>query len=58
MLAKFSQLIAQIVLARLLSPKDFGVWAMVLIVTTLSALFRDASIAGVLVYRGLDDKDW
>jgi len=56
MLAKFSQLIAQIVLARLLSPKDFGVWAMVLIVTTLSALFRDASIAGVLVYRGLDDK--
>ena len=55
-LARFSQLIAQVVLARLLSPKDFGVWAMVLIVTTLSALFRDAAIAGVLVYRGLDDK--
>jgi O-antigen/teichoic acid export membrane protein len=29
---------------------------MVLIVTTLSALFKDAAIAGVLVYRGLDDK--
>lgn len=55
-LAKFSQLIAQIVLARLLSPKEFGVWAMVLVVTTLSALFKDAAIAGVLVYRGLDDK--
>ncbi len=56
MLARFSQLIAQVVLARILSPKEFGVWAMVLLVTTLSALFRDASIAGVLVYRGLDDK--
>ena len=55
-LVRFLQLIAQVVLARLLSPKDFGVWAMVLIVTTLSALFRDAAIAGVLVYRGLDDK--
>ncbi|MBW4668153.1 MAG: lipopolysaccharide biosynthesis protein [Cyanomargarita calcarea GSE-NOS-MK-12-04C] len=55
-LAKISQLIAQIFLAHLLSPKDFGIWGMVLVVTTLSALFKDAAIAGVLVHRGLDDK--
>ncbi len=54
--AKISQLISQIFLARLLSPKDFGVWGMVLIVTTLSALFKDAAIASVLVQRGLNDK--
>ncbi len=54
--AKVSQLLAQIFLARLLSPEDFGVWGMVLIVTTLSALFKDAAIAMVLVQRGLDDK--
>ncbi|MCJ8283607.1 MAG: oligosaccharide flippase family protein, partial [Rivularia sp. ALOHA_DT_140] len=54
--AKISQLIAQIFLARLLSPEDFGVWGMVLIVTTLSALFKDTAIATVLVQRGLDDK--
>lgn len=54
--AKVSQLVAQIFLARLLSPEDFGVWGMVLIVTTLSALFKDAAIAMVLVQRGLEDK--
>lgn len=54
--AKLSQLIAQVFLARLLSPEDFGIWGMVLIVTTLSALFKDAAIATVLVQRGLDDK--
>ncbi|MEM6403565.1 MAG: oligosaccharide flippase family protein, partial [Cyanobacteria bacterium P01_D01_bin.116] len=46
--AKISQLISQIFLARLLSPEDFGIWGMVLIVTTLSALFKDAAIASVL----------
>ena len=54
--AKVSQLVAQIFLARLLSPEDFGVWGMVLIVTTLSALFKDSAIAMVLVQRGLDNK--
>jgi O-antigen/teichoic acid export membrane protein len=54
--AKVSQLLAQIFLARLLSPEDFGVWGMVLIVTTLSAQFKDAAIASVLVQRGLDNK--
>ncbi|MDY6902264.1 MAG: oligosaccharide flippase family protein, partial [Cyanobacteriota bacterium] len=54
--AKVSQLVAQIFLARLLSPEDFGIWGMVLIVTTLSSLFKDTAIATVLVQRGLDDK--
>ena len=54
--AKISQLVSQVILARLLSPTDFGVWGMVLIVTTLSSLFKDSAIAGVLVQRGLDDK--
>ena len=54
--AKVTQLVAQIFLARLLSPEDFGVWGMVLIVTTLSGLFKDTAIATVLVQRGLDDK--
>ncbi len=55
-LSKGFQLISQIVLARLLAPEDFGIWAMVLIWTTLSALFKDTSIAQVLVQRGLDDQ--
>ncbi|AFY57174.1 membrane protein involved in the export of O-antigen and teichoic acid [Rivularia sp. PCC 7116] len=53
---KVSQLISQIFLARLLSPSDFGVWGMVLIVTTLASLFKDAAIATVLVQRGLEDQ--
>lgn len=53
---KCTQLISQIILARLLSPKDFGIWAMVLVMTNLSVLFRDVAIAQVLVYKGLDNK--
>jgi len=55
-LVRASQLISQIILARLLSPHDFGIWAMVLLVTTLSSQFKDMAVAGVLVYRGLDDR--
>ncbi|MGB7415942.1 MAG: oligosaccharide flippase family protein, partial [Thermosynechococcaceae cyanobacterium] len=55
-LAKLSQFISQIFLARLLSPADFGIWGMVLVFTTLSELFKDAAIAGVLVQRGLENK--
>jgi len=55
-LVRASQLISQIILARLLSPHDFGIWAMVLLVTTLSSQFKDVAVAGVLVYRGLDDR--
>jgi O-antigen/teichoic acid export membrane protein len=32
-IGKVAQLISQVILARLLSPKDFGIWAMVLILT-------------------------
>ncbi len=54
--SKVLQLTAQIFLAHLLSPKDFGIWGMVLIVTTLSELFKDSAIASVLIYKGLEDK--
>ncbi|WP_017324174.1 oligosaccharide flippase family protein [Synechococcus sp. PCC 7336] len=55
-LAKCLQLLAQIVLARLLMPEDFGIWGMVLVVTALAGLFKDATVAGVLIQRGLADK--
>ncbi len=55
-IVRVSQLIAQIFFARLLSPEDFGIWGMVLIVTTLSALFKESALASVLIQRGLDDK--
>lgn len=50
------QLVSQIVLARMLARSDFGIWSMVLIVTTLSALFKDSALASVLVQRGIGDK--
>ncbi|BAZ09717.1 putative polysaccharide transport protein [Calothrix sp. NIES-4071] len=53
---KLSQLTAQVFLARLLSPKDFGIWGMVLVVTTLAELFKDTAIASVLIYKGLEDR--
>ncbi len=56
-LGKVAQLLAQIILARLLSPKEFGVWGMVLILSNFSILFRDVAIAQVLVQRGLDNKN-
>jgi lipopolysaccharide exporter len=55
-LVRGMQLVAQIVLARLLTRGDFGIWSMVLIVTTLSALFKDSVLASVLIQRGLEDK--
>lgn len=53
---RLTQLIAQICLARLLTPEDFGLWGMVLVITHLSDLFKDSTVAGVLVQRGLDNK--
>jgi O-antigen/teichoic acid export membrane protein len=50
------QLITQIILARLLTKEELGIWGMVLIITTLSGLFKDTALASVLVQRGLDDK--
>lgn len=55
-IAKFSQLISQVILTHLLVPEDFGLWGMVVIMTSLSALFKDWAIAAVLIQRGLDDK--
>ncbi|AGY56519.1 oligosaccharide flippase family protein [Gloeobacter kilaueensis] len=55
-LTKGSQLITQILLSRLLVPSDFGLWAMVLVFSSFSMLFRDNAIAAVLVQRGLKDK--
>ncbi|MBE9226054.1 oligosaccharide flippase family protein [Phormidium sp. LEGE 05292] len=55
-LNKLAQLVAQIYLAHLLSPKDFGIWAMVLIITTLTDLFQEQAISAVLIQRGLDNK--
>ncbi|MEO1799746.1 MAG: oligosaccharide flippase family protein [Cyanobacteria bacterium J06629_2] len=52
---RVAQLVAQVFLARLLSPEDFGIWAMVLILTRLSMEFRDKATATVLVQRGLGD---
>lgn len=56
-LGKVAQLLAQIILARLLSPREFGVWAMVLVLSNFSVLFRDTAIAQVLVQKGLEDKN-
>ncbi len=50
------QLISQVVLARLLAPEAFGIWAMVMLWANLAALFKDTSISQVLIQRGLDDQ--
>lgn len=55
-LVRALQLVSQVVLARLLSPEDFGIWAMVLLTTNLAQLFNEGSVAQVLIQRGLDDK--
>lgn len=55
-LVRLLQLLTQVILARLLSPQEFGVWGIILIVTTLSNLFKEHSIAAVLVQRGLDNE--
>jgi lipopolysaccharide exporter len=55
-ISKVAQLGAQIVLARILGPQDFGVWAMVLVVTSLTNQFREAAISGVLVQKGFENK--
>jgi lipopolysaccharide exporter len=55
-LVRLLQLLTQVILARLLSPQEFGIWGIILIVTTLSNLFKEHSIAAVLVQRGLDNE--
>ncbi|MGF1480891.1 MAG: lipopolysaccharide biosynthesis protein [Cyanophyceae cyanobacterium] len=53
---RLTKLIAQIVLAHLLTPEEFGIWAMVQIQIQLSERFSESSIAQVLVQKGLSDK--
>lgn len=53
---KVTQFVAQVLLARVLLPEDFGIWGMVLIITTLSRLFKDNAVSAVLIQRGLEDK--
>uniref|UniRef100_B8HQ76 Polysaccharide biosynthesis protein n=1 Tax=Cyanothece sp. (strain PCC 7425 / ATCC 29141) TaxID=395961 RepID=B8HQ76_CYAP4 len=50
------QLISQLVLARVLSPREFGIWAMVLVLSNLSQIVGEAFIGQVLVQRGLQDR--
>ena len=47
----FLQMATMVVLARLLSPKDFGLQGMVLVVTGFLALFRDAGLGIATVQR-------
>ena len=56
-IAKLSQFISQLFLARLLSPTEFGIWGMVLIVTTLSAQFKEHAVSSVLIQRGIENKE-
>ncbi len=55
-ITKGIRFIAQIVLVRLLTPEQFGIWGMVLVVTHLMTLFKDTAISGVLIQRGLENK--
>jgi len=53
-----SRLIVAIVLARLLSPHDWGIAAMVLVVSSLVLVFADAALGSALVQRRtLTEKD-
>ncbi len=54
--SRLAQMAAQVCLARLLGPQEFGVWATVLVITSLTNQFREAAIAGVLVQKGFEDK--
>jgi lipopolysaccharide exporter len=55
-ISRAAQMILLVVLARLLTPDDFGVWSSVSIVILLANLFRESAIAQVLVQRGIEDK--
>jgi lipopolysaccharide exporter len=55
-IARASYMISQVVLARMLTKTDFGVWSLVYLVIILANLFREAAIAQVLVQRGIEDK--
>ena len=59
---RYSNLVLQIavsaILARLLSPKDFGIVAMVLVLSGFMSIFFDAALSPAIVqYDDLDNKD-
>ncbi len=58
LLRSTSQLLLTVVLARLLSPADFGVIAIVLVFTSISMVIADAGLASALIQRPrVDDND-
>ena len=45
------QLARVIILTKLLSPRDYGIMAMVLVVTSFSRLFLDVGISSAIIYK-------
>lgn len=53
---RFSALLSNLVLARLLSPADFGIISIAYIFWSLIALFTQASSGLFILYKGIEDK--
>lgn len=52
------QLVRVIILTKLLSPRDYGIMAMVLIVTSFSRVFLDVGISSAIIYKkNIPDKE-
>lgn len=52
------QLARVIILTKLLSPRDYGIMAMVLVVTSFSRLFLDVGISSAIIYKkNIPDKE-
>lgn len=52
------QLARVIILTKLLSPRDYGIMAMVLVVTSFSRLFLDVGISSAIIYKkNISDKE-
>lgn len=53
------QFVTSIILARLLSPEDYGITAMLAIFISISGLLVDSGFGGSLIYyKDIDDKDY
>lgn len=48
---QFAQLFFQIILARLLQPADFGILAMVIVITTLAEIIRSMGLGAALIQK-------
>lgn len=52
------QLVRVIILTKLLSPRDYGIMAMVIVVTSFSRLFLDVGISSAVIYKkNIPDKE-